>query len=260
MSRRALVLALALVVSHAAGARAADLEATVGTVTVQPGNTVDVPITVTPSPAAFGVLGIQLRLNLGASVVQSSSFVASDGWLWWWGAPAQNANATFAAAAAAGTTPVGAAGATLATVRVTVRADAPLGTDLPLTLSTLAFNEGSPSVSVVPGVLRVRAAGLDAPASGPAALALAPASPNPAARTTRLAFTLAEARSHVRLSVHALDGRLVRVLADGPSAAGRHDATWDLRDAAGSPVPAGLYFAKLGAGREARLQRIAVLR
>lgn len=259
MSRRLAFLALALL-AGAAPARGADLEATVATVTAQPGSVVDVPITVTPTPGAFGVLGVQLRLNLGASVVQSSSFVSGDGWIWWWGAPAQNANATFAAAAAAGTTPVGAAGATLATVRVTVRNDAPLGTDLPLTLSTLAFNEGSPSVSVVNGVLRVRAAGLDAPTPDAAALALAPPSPNPASGRTRLAYTLSRASSRVKLSVHGVDGRSVRVLAEGPAGAGRHEATWDLRDDAGRTVRAGLYFARLESDGTVRNQRVAVLR
>lgn len=252
--------ALALGVLFAPAARAQTIAVNVTSVTAAPGATVDVPVTVSPGPEGLGILGIQLRMELGAAVVQSSSFVSSSGWLWWWGAPAQNAGSIFAAAAAAGVAPVGAGGGTLATLRIVVRPDAIVGTDLPLTLSTMAFNEGSPAASVTNGLLRVRTGGVDAPGPDARDVALSAPAPNPARTPVRLGFTLARAEPRARLDVLALDGRLVRVLGDGAASAGRHDHVWDLRDGAGEPVPPGLYFARLQAAGATRTRRLAVLR
>ena len=90
-------------------------------------------------------------------------------------------------------------------------------------------------------------------------LALAPASPNPASRGTTLRFAL-PAGANVSLSVYDAAGRLVRTLADGAMPAGEHAATWDLRDANGRNVGAGLYFARLEVARQALTRRIAVTR
>ncbi|MBK6900589.1 MAG: hypothetical protein IPH09_15500 [bacterium] len=48
-----------------------------------------------------------------------------------------------------------------------------------------------------------------------------------------------------RLTVHALTGALVRVLADGPQTAGAHFATWDGRDGRGREMPAGGYVVRI---------------
>jgi hypothetical protein len=110
----------------------------------------------------------------------------------------------------------------------------------------------SPVATITPSGI----AGVDGGAV-PRELALAPASPNPAARGTSLRFALPVA-SHVTLGVYDAAGRLVRTLANGPHAAGDHTAAWDLRDAAGHTVGAGLYFARLEAGGASLVQRIAV--
>jgi hypothetical protein len=94
---------------------------------------------------------------------------------------------------------------------------------------------------------------------GPAVreLALAPASPNPASCGTTLRFAL-PAATHVSLSVYDASGRRVRSLVSGAQAAGERSAAWDLRDANGRNVGAGLYFARLDVGGRSLVRRIAV--
>jgi hypothetical protein len=88
-------------------------------------------------------------------------------------------------------------------------------------------------------------------------LALAPASPNPASCGTSLRFALPVA-ANASLSVYDASGRRVRSLVSGPQAAGERSAAWDLRDANGRIVGAGLYFARLDAGGRSLVRRIAV--
>jgi flagellar hook assembly protein FlgD len=47
--------------------------------------------------------------------------------------------------------------------------------------------------------------------------------------------------------VYDVAGRIVRTLADGTLASGRHEQTWDGRDEAGKTVAAGVYFVRLDA-------------
>ncbi len=90
-------------------------------------------------------------------------------------------------------------------------------------------------------------------------LAFGPLSPNPATMSARLAFTLPRS-SWVRLEIFDAAGRSVRALVDRSCPAGTHEPIWDLRDSDGRPVPAGLYFVRLGAGGAALHRRIAVTR
>jgi len=90
------------------------------------------------------------------------------------------------------------------------------------------------------------------------ALALA-ASPIPFLDRARLTFALG-APLRVRLEVFDVSGRLIRRLGDGPFAAGAHSIEWDGRDAGGSPVSAGVYFARLAEGKRAVTTRIVRLR
>ncbi len=83
--------------------------------------------------------------------------------------------------------------------------------------------------------------------------------PNPAAASSRLRFALA-APGPAELAIFDLGGRRVRTLARGDLPAGTHEAAWDGADAAGTRVPAGLYFARLeapGGVRTVRLARLA---
>ena len=82
---------------------------------------------------------------------------------------------------------------------------------------------------------------------GVAELAFRGAAPNPAIGRTRLTFSLAES-GVASIHVYDLRGARVRALGGGPYPAGESSMTWDLRDDAGSPLPAGLYWARLTAG------------
>jgi len=82
---------------------------------------------------------------------------------------------------------------------------------------------------------------------------LLPARPNPFTGSTSIDFVLQRA-VRVELRVFDAAGRLVRALASSEFAAGRHEISWDGRDAEGSRVSPGVYFCSLstGAGEAAR--------
>ena len=50
------------------------------------------------------------------------------------------------------------------------------------------------------------------------------------------------------MEIYSTGGARVRGLVDELLGVGRHVVTWDGRDAAGRPVPAGVYFVRLDAG------------
>jgi hypothetical protein len=82
--------------------------------------------------------------------------------------------------------------------------------------------------------------------------------PNPFQAAASIAYELAEA-GPVRLEVFDASGRMVRTLAAGTIAGGRHVEMWNGRDAGGSPVSAGVYFVRLThRGRESARQIIRV--
>lgn len=91
----------------------------------------------------------------------------------------------------------------------------------------------------------------------PADFALEPIRPNPASGPLRVRFSLPR-EARVRLGVYDLQGREVAVLADGVLPAGDHERTWRPGT---SPVgaQAGIYFARLSAADQTRIQRIALI-
>ncbi len=78
---------------------------------------------------------------------------------------------------------------------------------------------------------------------GPARLALAPPSPNPASGSALLAFSLPRA-GHARVEVIDAGGRRVATY-EGEFAAGHHAWRWDGRLVNGTRAHAGLYFVRL---------------
>ncbi len=85
------------------------------------------------------------------------------------------------------------------------------------------------------------------------------AEPNPAHGA--ITFSLdADAAGDQRLEIHDVTGRRVRRVDGGWRPAGSRQVTWDGRDAAGAPVPAGVYIATLGDGRRTTRVRVAVIR
>ncbi len=89
----------------------------------------------------------------------------------------------------------------------------------------------------------------------PGRLRLEMARPNPFADRTAMAYTLGAAAS-VRVSVHDIAGRCVRVLVDGREDPGRHVVHWDGRDAAGRRLGGGLYLVRVEAAGEASTARL----
>lgn len=89
-------------------------------------------------------------------------------------------------------------------------------------------------------------------------LELARPQPNPTWGPVTLRFAL-PAAGPVRLAVHDAQGRLVRVLVDSERPAGAQTLAWDLRDAGGARVTAGLYFVRCVAAGRALTQRLVAL-
>ena len=83
--------------------------------------------------------------------------------------------------------------------------------------------------------------------------------PNPAGGEVRWSWYLAKDRP-VRLSIHDAQGRLVRLLLDGPMTAGWHSEVWDGRDGALRRPPSGVYFVWLADGSESRVRRLVLTR
>lgn len=110
-------------------------------------------------------------------------------------------------------------------------------------------NESAASLLTPSGTLAVEGA-------LPAALALAPATPNPSRGATTCRFAL-PAPGAVRLEVFDAAGRLVRVLADGEFAPGEHAVRWDGTGEGGARVPNGLYLARLQFGGRTLTGKIA---
>jgi hypothetical protein len=93
----------------------------------------------------------------------------------------------------------------------------------------------------------------------PAITRLVGAAPNPCNPRAVIRYELAAA-ADCRLDVHDLQGHLVRHLADGPRAAGRHEAVFDGRDDAGRALPSGVYLVRLRAGDVRELRKLTLVR
>ena len=80
--------------------------------------------------------------------------------------------------------------------------------------------------------------------AAPAQSGLAAAMPSPFRDRTVLQCALAR-DGEIRLAIYGIDGRRIRLLAQGSHAAGVHRVAWDGRDDAGHEVAAGMYFVRL---------------
>jgi hypothetical protein len=76
-----------------------------------------------------------------------------------------------------------------------------------------------------------------------------PAYPNPFTETATVEYQLAR-RTHVRIKIYDLRGRVVRVLVDREQNPGPHQAEWDGRDGVGGGVAAGVYLCEFEAGEQ----------
>jgi hypothetical protein len=124
------------------------------------------------------------------------------------------------------------------------------GLPVPDWLARLPITTGDPLAGVAPRPAAATGAG--------AGVRLEHADPNPARAGTWLRFAL-PGRARVTLAVFDAAGRRVRTLAAGEYDAGAHALAWDGRDERGGRCGAGLYFARLTAGRGSLSTRIVLL-
>lgn len=80
--------------------------------------------------------------------------------------------------------------------------------------------------------------------------------PNPA-RAVDVTFSL-DRSSHVRVTLHDQAGRRIANLIDGVREAGDHHARFDGREASGRPLPAGVYFMRIQAGRDLAVRKLVL--
>ncbi|MBI4426568.1 MAG: T9SS type A sorting domain-containing protein [Candidatus Kerfeldbacteria bacterium] len=88
---------------------------------------------------------------------------------------------------------------------------------------------------------------------------LSQAQPNPARTSTTIEFGLPVEEPVVTLNIYDVSGRLVRRLFNGKMNAGVFRQTWDLRNDAGTRMPAGLYFSRLTASSFRAVRKIVVI-
>jgi len=86
--------------------------------------------------------------------------------------------------------------------------------------------------------------------------------PNPFNPMTTISYGVPQDQegAWVRLNVYDAQGRLVRSLVDGPSAAGTRQAIWDGRDDHGRRVQSGVYFYRLQVGSHSLTRKMTVLK
>lgn len=98
----------------------------------------------------------------------------------------------------------------------------------------------------------------------PRAAGLSQNFPNPFNPATTIALDIprdgGKGASHVRLAIHDLRGRLVRVLLEGALPPGRHQVVWDGRGEGEAAAPSGIYFSSLSVGRENFTRKMILLR
>jgi lysophospholipase L1-like esterase len=83
--------------------------------------------------------------------------------------------------------------------------------------------------------------------AAPSGILLWSAYPNPFNPSTTIPFELRE-NQRVSLCIYDICGRFVAELAGGKLGPGVHRAVWNAEDAAGRPMPSGVYVARLNAG------------
>ena len=124
----------------------------------------------------------------------------------------------------------------------------------------LSYNSGiamlkttfDPAFTIVPIRIASPVAAEDGAPDG--GYALAPAYPNPSSSGTVIRFELPSAH-RARLAVYDVQGREVKVLADGVRQAGAHAVTLD-----DLSLPSGVYLVRLEAGRTRLAQRVTLIR
>lgn len=84
-------------------------------------------------------------------------------------------------------------------------------------------------------------------------------SPNPFNPMTTISFELGRAQN-ARVSIYALDGRRVKVLAEGPRNSGPQEIVWDGRDRSGRTVASGPYLVLVEGEKQVQSLKVTLLK
>ncbi|MBM3307781.1 MAG: VCBS repeat-containing protein [Candidatus Eisenbacteria bacterium] len=86
--------------------------------------------------------------------------------------------------------------------------------------------------------------------------------PNPFNPVTTIAFHVpdSDGQAPVRVTIHALDGSVVRTLVDEHLDSGRHVRVWDGKDDHGFRSASGVYFCRLTVGEVARVRKMTLIK
>ncbi|NIP43122.1 MAG: T9SS type A sorting domain-containing protein [candidate division Zixibacteria bacterium] len=89
--------------------------------------------------------------------------------------------------------------------------------------------------------------------------------PNPFRQLTRITFQITEVLSGegaavINIGIYDVTGRLVRNLTQVVNAGGTYGVSWNGDDDNGQKLPAGVYFAKAGAGADEQYAKITLLK
>jgi hypothetical protein len=122
-------------------------------------------------------------------------------------------------------------------------------------LQVAAASGRSSSNAVVPIQLNT----LQAPRALPARTELSAILPTPSPGSATMRFALARG-GRVMLAIHGVDGRRVRVLADGEREPGEYSIGWDGRDGAGHPAAPGVYYVRFEAPGARFTRRLVLVR
>lgn len=130
-------------------------------------------------------------------------------------------------------------------------------------LRSTATQSGSPDTLMGWGIVQAADAMNSGPSgvpeSGIVAERTVSASPNPFGLGTVVSYAVT-ADEVVRVVVHDVAGRVVRVLFDGARRAGSYALAWDGKDAGGDRVASGIYFLMVASGSETATEKLVVLR
>ncbi|HBZ00979.1 MAG TPA: hypothetical protein DEO84_06620, partial [candidate division Zixibacteria bacterium] len=83
--------------------------------------------------------------------------------------------------------------------------------------------------------------------------------PNPCNSSTTIQFHLLK-DCEIKLVIHNILGKRIRVLESGTLAAGDHQTIWDSKDDLGEPVCSGIYFGVLKAGSGEKSIKIVLIK
>ncbi|MGH7602048.1 MAG: FlgD immunoglobulin-like domain containing protein, partial [bacterium] len=64
----------------------------------------------------------------------------------------------------------------------------------------------------------------------------------------------------ISLTIYNQLGQKIRTISTGRLAAGLHERAWDGRDTLGAKVASGIYFYRLQAGQQTKIQKLIVIR